>query len=121
MKNIVLILSSVLLNCGAQLLIRKGMLLVGDITTSATGFLSRLPAMASNLYLWGAMGSYAVSIILWMAVLGRVDVSFAYPFLSIGYIVALFAGWLIFGENVSPIRIAGVVVIALGVILISRS
>ena len=119
MYNIIMIVSSVLLNCAAQLLIRKGMLVVGE--TGVGNIVTNLGAMLSNLWLWGAMLCYAVSILLWMAVLSKVEVSYAYPFLSVGYIVAAIAGYMFFGESVSLTRIAGIIVICIGVILISRS
>ena len=108
--NILLIRISVLLNCAAQLCIRKGMLIVGEVG-----------AMISNLWLWGAMVCYAVSILMWMAVLSKVEVSFAYPFLSIGYVVAALVGYYFFDESLTFTRIAGIMVICVGVYLISRS
>ena len=60
--NILLILISVLLNCAAQLCIRKGMLIVGEVGMS--GMVQNLGAMISNLWLWGAMVCYAVSILI---------------------------------------------------------
>lgn len=119
MNNVILILVSVLLNCAAQLCIRKGMLLVGE--TGINNMIANLSAMIANLWLWGAMICYAVSILLWMAVLSKVEVSFAYPFLSIGYVVAAMVGYCFFGETLSLPRIAGIVVICIGVYLISRS
>ena len=80
-----------------------------------------LGAMISNLWLWGAMVCYAVSILMWMAVLSKVEVSFAYPFLSIGYVVAALVGYYFFDESLTFTRIAGIMVICVGVYLISRS
>lgn len=117
--NILLILISVLLNCAAQLCIRKGMLLVGEV--EMTGLLHNLGAMITNLWLWTAMICYAISILMWMAVLSKVEVSFAYPFLSIGYVVAAVVGYCFFNESLSLTRIAGIIVICIGVYLISRS
>lgn len=117
--NIVLILLSVLLNCAAQLLIRKGMLIEGEI--GMQNMLSHIGSMITNLWLWGAMVCYTLSILLWMSVLSKVEVSYAYPFLSVGYVVSAVAGYALFNENLSSIRIAGIVVICVGVILISRS
>lgn len=119
MNNIIMILSSVLLNAVAQLLIRKGMLSIGIV--GVNNFLQNIGAMATNVWLWGAMISYAVSILLWMSVLSKVEVSFAYPFLSIGYIFAAVVSYAIFNENLSPTRILGIIVICIGVFLISRS
>ena len=117
--NIVLILLSVLLNCAAQLLIRKGMLVEGEV--GVQNMLSHVGSMITNLWLWGAMFCYALSILLWMSVLSKVEVSYAYPVLSVGYVVSAVAGYALFNENLSPIRIAGIIVICIGVILISRS
>lgn len=117
--NIILILVSVLLNCTAQLCIRKGMLLVGE--TGMSNVITNLGVMVTNIWLWGAMICYALSILLWMAVLSKVEVSFAYPFLSIGYVVAAVVGYYFFGESLSVIRIVGIVIICIGVYLISRS
>ncbi len=119
MNNILLILASVLLNALAQLLIRKGMLAIG--TVSLGNFFDNLGAMITNLWLWGAMFSYAISLLLWLSVLSKVEVSYAYPFLSVGYIVVAVAGYALFNEHLSAIRIAGIVVICIGVIMISRS
>jgi multidrug transporter EmrE-like cation transporter len=117
--NILLILVSVLLNCAAQLCIRKGMLQVGEV--GLDGLVGNLFTMIGNLWLWVAMVCYAISILLWMAVLSKVEVSFAYPFLSIGYVVAALVGYQFFGESLSWTRIAGIAVICIGVYLISRS
>ena len=119
MNNILMILGSVLLNALAQLLIRKGMLQIGSVGMG--NIVDNIVPMISNLWLWGAMLSYAISILMWMSVLSKVEVSYAYPFLSVGYIVAAVAGYALFNENLSITRIAGIVVICIGVILISRS
>ena len=117
--NTLMILASVLLNCLAQILMRKGMLVVGEV--GMNNFIQNIVPMLSNLWLWGAMFCYAISIVLWMSVLSKVEVSYAYPFLSIGYVVASLAGYYFFSESLSPIRILGIIVICIGVILISRS
>ncbi|MBO4654907.1 MAG: EamA family transporter [Bacteroidales bacterium] len=117
--NTLMILASVLLNCLAQILMRKGMLIVGEVSVS--NFMQNILPMLTNLWLWGAMFCYAISIVLWMSVLSKVEVSYAYPFLSIGYVVASIAGYYFFSESLSAVRILGIIVICIGVFLISRS
>lgn len=117
--NTVIILSSVLLNCAAQLLIRRGMLQIGEM--SMISMAHSIGDLITNISLWLAMFCYAVSILLWMSVLSKVEVSFAYPFLSIGYIVSSVIGYFFFGESLSATRITGIIVICIGVVLISRS
>jgi multidrug transporter EmrE-like cation transporter len=121
MSNIFLIIVSVAMNALAQLAIRKGMLAVGDLGIQGGGLVSMMMRMLANGYLWLAMVLYGFSILLWMFVLSKVEVSFAYPFLSLGYGIVLVLGFFLFGEQVTLLRVAGVMVIVVGVILISRS
>lgn len=121
MPTIVIILISVLLNCAAQLGMKKGMMVVGELTGGISGIFAAFPSMITNGYLWLSAFCYVVSIGLWLVVLSKVDVSYAYPFLSIGYVLSAIVGHFVFGEAVTPIRIAGIAVICIGVILISRS
>lgn len=121
MGTIGVIITSVLLNCMAQLCMKKGMMMVGEIIGGLHGFATMIPRMATNIYLWISAGCYLISIVLWLVVLSKVDVSYAYPFLSIGYILSAVVGYFVFHEAVTPIRISGIIVICIGVVLISRS
>jgi multidrug transporter EmrE-like cation transporter len=120
MKNIFLILASVSLNAAAQLLMRKGMLKVGEVSLSA-GLFKVLPAMAGNGFLWLALACYGVSILTWMVVLSRVEVGFAYAFSSLGFVLVTLLGAVFLKEHISVTRLAGVAVVCAGIILIARS
>lgn len=100
---------------------KKGMMGVGEITGGIQGIVSALPSMVTNGYLWFSALCYVLSIGLWLVVLSKVDVSYAYPFLSIGYVLSAVVGYFVFEESVTPVRVVGIVVICAGVILISRS
>ena len=116
-----LILTSVGLNALAQILLKQGMLAVGRFDFAAGQVAAILPKVALNPFVIGGMACYAVSIGLWLLVLSRVEVSAAYPFLSVGYIIAAIAGYWLFGENLSLVRVLGIVLICGGVVLVSRS
>jgi len=116
-----LILAGVLLNAMAQLCIKYGMQAVGPFAFSLKNIVPIGLKVAVNPYVLSGMACYAVSIIVWLMVLSRVDVSYAYPLLSVGYIVTAIAGKALFGEVVGFERSAGILVICLGVYLITRS
>lgn len=59
---------------------------------------------------------YALSAVCWLAILSKVDLSFAYPMISIGYVAILLMGWLVFGEQVSWLRWLGVMLISMGIV-----
>ena len=117
--NIVLILVSVLLNSAAQMLMRKGMLAVGEVRLS--NLFQMVGPMLANVWLWLSMLCYMVSFVLWMVVLSKMEMSYAYPFLSVGYVVVAVGGYYFFGEGLSMVRLLGIGVICIGVFLISRS
>lgn len=108
-----------LLNCTAQILMRKGILAIGEVHTP--NMVQMAMPMLTNVWLWLCMLCYAVSILLWIAVLSKGEVSYACPFLSVGYIVAAIGGYCFFGEETSLTRMLGNGVFCLGSLLISRS
>jgi multidrug transporter EmrE-like cation transporter len=120
-KYIPLILIGVLLNAFAQILLKKGMLSIGYFEIQFQYFFPMLKKVATNLYVLLGLGSYVVSVAIWLLVLARVEVSYAYPFLSVGYVLVTVMGYYVFQENLSWMRAIGIVVIVVGVILLSRS
>jgi multidrug transporter EmrE-like cation transporter len=120
-KYILLILSGVLLNAFAQLLLKKGMLGIGYFEVRFQDFLPMIKKVAANYYILSGLGSYVISVAIWLLVLARVEVSYAYPFLSVGYVVVTLMGYFIFHESLSWMRVVGISIIILGVILLSRS
>jgi len=119
MRNILLILISVVLNAVAQILMRKGMLCVGEVS-SGHSLLKILPQMITTIYLWLSLICYGMSILIWMIVLSRVEVSFAYAFSSLGYVLVTVIGVVFLKENISVFRIVGILVVCTGIILVAR-
>jgi len=120
-RYIPLILSGVLLNAFAQLLLKKGMLGIGYFEMQLGNLFPVIKKVAVNSYILLGLGSYVISVVIWLLVLARVEVSYAYPFLSVGYVVVTLIGYFIFQESLSWTRVAGVSIIIIGVILLSRS
>jgi multidrug transporter EmrE-like cation transporter len=116
-----LVLFGVLLNAAAQLLLKAGVREVGAFEFSAAQAAPVARALATSGPIIGGLVCYGVSVVVWIMALSRVEVSLAYPMLSIGYVVnALLAYWL-FGEAVGPQRLLGIAVIIVGVVIVSRS
>jgi drug/metabolite transporter (DMT)-like permease len=82
---------------------------------------SLVRSLLSSLWLWGGLAAFLISLLLWLAVLSRVQVSAAYPMTSIGYLLVVISGALWLGESVTPARIAGLFFISVGVYLIART
>ena len=115
------ILAGVLLNAGAQLLLKAGVRPLGAISV---GWATLLPTAVQVLGQWpivAGLACYVVSVAVWIVGLSRVDVSIAYPMLSLGYVVNAVAAWWLFGEALGPMRWSGMLLILAGVFVMSRS
>lgn len=115
------ILISVIAGGAGQILLKTGMSRMGEVTIVANQLPLLLWKLATNPFVVGGLTLYAGGTIFWLAALSRVDLSFAYPFASLSYIIMLLASWQLFNESITMMRLAGTVVIGLGVFLISRS
>jgi multidrug transporter EmrE-like cation transporter len=104
------ILAGVLLNAAAQLLLKAG--------TNAMPLGLKL---AFEPHILAGLACYVISVVVWVVALSRVPVSIAYPMLSIGYVVNAIAAYYLFGESVTPMRMAGIGIILVGVFIVARS
>jgi len=116
-----LVLTGVLLNAVAQLALKASVSDTGMISLDMQSLFSSAGSLASNLWLWLGLFCYAISVVVWILALSRVDVSIAYPMLSIGYIVNAFAAWHLFDEPLSVGKLVGIGIIILGVYILARS
>ena len=116
-----LILSGVLLNACAQLLLKAGTNRIGHFDFSLNNALPIGWQLATNPYIFGGLSCYVISVVVWIMALSRVPVSIAYPMLSIGYVVNALAAWWLFGESLTTMRIAGIGIIIVGVYLVTKS
>lgn len=114
-----IILAGVLLNAVAQLCLKAGTQKTGAIHFN--DIMGIFWQIALNPMILSGLFCYVLSVGLWIIALSRVDVSYAYPMLSLGYVVNAIAAYFLFAEQLSPMRIAGIGVIILGVYLISRT
>ncbi len=118
---IIYILISVLGGGIGQLLLKRGMTTLGPLTLSVRELGSILLGMGTNPFVVGGLVVYACSTVFWLVALSRVDLGFAYPFVSLSYVVMLFASWQLFNEQITLLRLLGTATIALGVLIVSRS
>ncbi|MBH1393255.1 SMR family transporter [Stenotrophomonas maltophilia] len=115
------ILLSVALNAAAQLLLRQGMPQVA-LTTNEGGLalFSSALKIVINPWVFSGLVCFAGSLVVWMYVLSKVQVSFAYPFNSVGYVIVVAAAYFVFREPISAMKLLGVGLICLGVFLVTK-
>ena len=116
-----LVLAGVLLNAAAQLLLKAGTNHIGAFAFTPENVLPIGLRLAGEPFVLGGLACYVVSVLIWIMALSRVEVSIAYPMLSIGYVVNAAAAWYLFGEAVTAQRMIGIATIIVGVFIVARS
>lgn len=116
------IITGVLLNAVAQLLLKAGTnALGGAIHLTMDNWFATGVKVISQLPILAGLACYAISLVVWIIGLSRTDVTIAYPMLSLGYVVSALGAWLFLGEVVSVQRLVAIGVIMVGVALLART
>ncbi len=116
-----LVLTGVLLNAAAQLLLKAGTNAVGHFEFHLDNLLPVGMKLAFEPHILGGLGCYVISVVVWIMALSRVPVSVAYPMLSIGYVVNAIVAYFWFGEALAGQKLLGIGFIIIGVWLVARS
>jgi len=116
-----MILAGVMLNAAAQILMKTGTNSIGYFDFSVENIVPIGWKLATEPHIIGAMACYVLGVLIWILALSRVQVSIAYPLLSLGYVVNAVAAWYLFNESFNPAKVVGMGVIILGVVIISRA
>jgi multidrug transporter EmrE-like cation transporter len=115
------LLTGVLLNAAAQLLLKAGTNVLGVISLTRENWWDMLWKMGTQAHFVAGVACYMVSLLVWIIGLSRVPVSVAYPMLSLGYVVNAVAAYFLFGEAVTVTRWLGVGFIIVGVWLVAKT
>jgi multidrug transporter EmrE-like cation transporter len=116
-----LLVTGVLLNAGAQLLLKAGTNRVGEFAFTLDNVVPIGSRLVANPPILAGLACYVVSVVVWILALSRVPVSVAYPMLSLGYVVNAFAAYMLFGESLGMQKLVGIGFIIVGVFLVARS
>lgn len=104
-----------------QLLLKKGMTQVGEVPAEPMGALLFLLGAFLNVRVLAALALAVVASLGWMAAVSKLPLSYAYPFMATTFPLVLVFSRMMFAEEISTLRWAGIAVIWVGVLLVSRS
>lgn len=119
--TLICIFISIVLGVGGQLLLKRGMDIIGSQTLSLSTAMNVGVRIATSPWVILGLAIYASSVFFWLVALSRVELSFIYPFASLSYVLILATSWLLLGEEFNPLRLLGVIAICSGVLIVSQS
>ena len=122
MYSFLLVIASSLLAVTGQICLKMGMERIGTLNLSglASGVQTAVHVMTTPLVILG-LACYAISAVVWLVVLSKLDLSLAYPLLALNFVLVPLLGWLLLGEQIPSLRWVGVAIIFVGVTVISRT
>ena len=119
---LVLALVSVSMSAFAQVLFKYGMSATSMRAALADGSIwVVVRAVAWSPGVLGGLGLYGLGTVLWLGVLSRAELSQAYPFVGLSFVLTAIFGAVLFHDTLSPSRLAGIAAIVAGVWLVGRS
>ncbi len=121
MNYIPFILFTVLTNAAAQLLLKQGMLSLGPLEFVGENIVLKIFQIVFNPWVFAGLTTFVISMASHLYVLSKVELSFAYPFLSLAYVAVAVFAYFVFREDLNAWRIAGIAFICVGTVLIAQS
>jgi multidrug transporter EmrE-like cation transporter len=119
-KILLLLLASVLLSSIAQIVLKSG-LSQPHVTLALDSGSHVDAAIAIFFNMWVIIGLavYFLAAVVWLFALARIEVSMAYPFVGVGFILTMILGKFVMGDAVTATRLLGTVLISVGVVFVS--
>ncbi len=121
MKYIWFILFTVATNAAAQLMLKYGMMQLGPLSFAGVNPLIKILQIVFSPWVFLGLCTFVISMASHLFVLSKVELSFAYPFLSLAYVLVAVFAYFVFREDLNSLRIAGIGLICIGTVLIAQS
>jgi multidrug transporter EmrE-like cation transporter len=113
---LVMLLTAITMAAVGQVLLKAGLSQLDHPSISQI-----LLSMFRNANVFFGYAAFVLSSLVWLIALRRLPLSYAYPMVSLGYVVVVILSWRIFGETIPPLRIVALGVILTGVLLLALS
>lgn len=109
------------LSATGNLIIKNAAKSMGGLNLGGSHLVQSLFHLFTNPGIVVGLGLYLIGFVLWAKVLSMVDISVAYPiFISLAFVIVVVGSRVFFNENLNLVKVAGIVVIAVGIIIASR-
>lgn len=121
MRNWIVLFFCLGLMVSAQILWKLALSRIGVVDVSSMGLAAKLIELLRSWRILAGLAMFGVATLLWFDLLSRMELSFLYPFMSLSYVLAFFAGWWLLGEEPQPIRLLGILLVVAGIALVART
>lgn len=121
LRYIPFILFTVTTNAAAQLMLKHGMSSFAQLSLASGNVPLKIMQVIFSPWVFAGLVMFVISTLSHLYVLSKVELSFAYPFLSLAYVIVTLFTFFVFHEDVNSWRVAGLAFICFGTVLIAQS
>lgn len=114
------IFATILLTVYSQLVMRWQVSAAGEVPSDLHGKVRFIALLLINPWVLTGLVSTFLSGVSWMLAMTRFEIGYAYPFISLNYLLVMAAGFLIFNESFTMAKIVGTAFVIVGIVIVSR-
>jgi len=105
----------------AHVFLKKGMMTHAVSAVKSDGVIGLTWTVGTNPWVIGGMLLHVSALVVWLWALSKVDISFAYPFLALGYVLVSAMAWLWLGEELNSMKMLGMGIIVVGILVLAKA
>ena len=109
------------MSSSAHICLKKGMMMYATNAVKTDGIINLVWIVVTNSWVIGGIVLHVSALSAWLWALSKVDISFAYPFLALGYVLVSAMAWFWLGEELNPVKILGMGIIITGILVLARA
>ncbi len=120
LKTLLYLLISICFSSVAQIVLKTGLSQPHVVVAIDSGsYINAARAVFINPWVLAGLTLYFSAAVVWLFALVRIEVSMAYPFVGVGFILTMILGKFIMGDAVTFTRVMGTLLISVGVVFVS--
>lgn len=116
----VYIFLTVVLTVYGQIAIKWQVLKAGALPEALPDKFAFLFQLLLNFWVISAFAAALLASVFWMAAMTKLQLSHAYPFMSLAFVLVMVASAVFFNEPITPLKIAGISLVILGLVVGSQ-
>ena len=116
----IFIFSTIVCTVYSQLIMRWQVSAAGQLPVDMPSKISFIVNLLINPWVLSGILATFLAGVSWMLAMTKFDLSYAYPFVSLNYIFIMASGFLLFNETMSPAKIAGSILVIIGILVMAR-
>lgn len=120
-SNILILLTSICMSSTAHVFLKRGAVILKQPIFIDAQLFNKVLILATTPWIITGMLLHMCALVVWVWALSRVDITFAYPFLALGFVIVSLMAYFWLGESLPFLRIVGMVIIVLGILVIGKS